>query len=103
MDRNDKPASANAAGSRIAAHGGQAARAEDPRRIVTRRVSWAGHPYDVRFGLDDPHWRRRALAALDPESAAAYAVRAAPLTAAERTEFAVWAARELHRIEGTEL
>lgn len=72
---------------------------QDTRRIVTRQATWAGRPFALRFDLDDPNWRVRALAALDPNSDAAYAVRAFPRTRAEREAFALWAELELQRME----
>lgn len=101
-------ASANATDLRIGEHSRQPAGtgyayARSARlnalRIVTRRMTWAGHIYAVRFDIDDPHWRARSLATLDPHSDAAYVVRAIPPTAAERVSFAAWAERELDRIE----
>jgi hypothetical protein len=71
---------------------------QDSQRIVTRRILWAGRTFLVRFDCDDPGWRDRALASLDPDSDAAYAVRSVPPTAVERRAFAVWAESELSRI-----
>jgi hypothetical protein len=42
----------------------------------------------VRIATDDPHWREKALANLDPLSPEAFAIRKAPQTAAE---VAAWA------------
>lgn len=69
-----------------------------PRR-AEMRASFAGRTFLVRYDLDDPHWRVRALAGLDPLSDAAFAIRAAPPTRAECVAFAVWAAREEARLD----
>lgn len=38
----------------------------------------------VQIAADDPYWREKALANLDPLSPAAVAIRRSPMTAAER-------------------
>jgi len=114
MITNDKPAARDAAGSVGDAFSWQATHplssrksrsAEGPKCDVRRtrigeiRVRFAGRLYTIRLHLDDPLWRVRALAAVDdPLSDIAFAIRAAPLTIAERVDFAVWAECEQRRI-----
>jgi hypothetical protein len=77
----------------------RAAQGRGPPRRAEMRASFAGRTFLVRYDLGDPLWRTRALAGLDPLSDAAFAIRAAPLTRAERIAFTIWAAREMERIE----
>lgn len=114
MSPKHKPAACNAAGSVDDAFSWQATprlssrksrRAEGRKCDVRRmrigeiRVRFAGRLYTIRLHLDDPLWRVRALAAVDdPLSDIAFAIRAAPLTIAERVDFAIWAECEQRRI-----
>ncbi len=114
MNIGNKPAARNAAGSVGGAFSWQATRplttprsrsAEGPQCDVCRmrigeiRVRFAGRLYTIRVHIDDPLWRVRALAAVDdPLSDIAFAIRAAPLTIAERVDFAIWAECEQRRI-----
>lgn len=108
MITKHKPAANDAAGSEGDAFSCQASRSkyahgrdprQDTRRIVTRPAMWAGRTFALRFDLDDSNWRVRALAALDSDSDAAYAVRAFPRTITERREFALWSELELRRMD----
>lgn len=62
------------------------------------RATFAGRTYVIRYDADDPDWRARALANLDPLSDAAFALRAAPRTTAERADFAAWTEAEMRRL-----
>jgi hypothetical protein len=67
-------------------------------RIAETRVRFAGRSYVIRYDTDDPNWRVRALAKLDPLSDLAFALRKAPRTTAERAEFDAWAEAEMQHI-----
>jgi hypothetical protein len=105
MIKQDKPAACDAAGSAGDAFSWQATRSRyvlnrAPARphLAEMRVRYAGHSYIIRYDASDPNWRARALVAFNPLDEAAFAVRAAPLTIAERVAFASWSEAETLRI-----
>ncbi len=59
-------------------------------RIRTSR----GETVCVRIATDDPHWREKALANLDPLSPEAFAIRKAPRTEAEVAAWAEFCRRQ---------
>ncbi len=66
--------------------------------LTETRVRYAGRSYIIRYDASDANWRVRALAALNPLDEAAFAIRAAPRTIAERVAFALWSEFEALRI-----
>lgn len=105
MITNDKPAARDAAGPIGDAFSWQATRsryvpdrAAAQPRLTETRVRYAGRSYIIRYDAGDPNWRVRALVALNPLDEAAFAIRAAPLTIAERVAFALWSEVEALRI-----
>jgi hypothetical protein len=59
-------------------------------RIRTTR----GETVCVRIATNDPHWREKALANLDPLSLEAFAIRKASQTAAEAAAWAAFCRRQ---------
>ena len=51
--------------------------------LEVRTRLFSGEPIIIRVSADDPHWREKALADVEPLSDLAFAIRRAPQTAAE--------------------